>query len=115
MAAFVVGAVPSYTTSVDANNFSGTQRILESTIRIPAELSDSQRTADLAAVNRKVAGSSPASGATVLNTNQANPERALTVVESVDNNGDKPDWPNVDGRFKRHWRAVPDQATALIS
>ena len=44
-------------------NFSGTHRILESTIRTPANLSDTQRTADLAAVNRKVVGSSPTSGA----------------------------------------------------
>jgi hypothetical protein len=44
-------------------NFSGIQRILESPIRIPANLSGIQRTQYHIAVNRKVAGSSPASGA----------------------------------------------------
>jgi hypothetical protein len=48
-------------------NFSGTQRILESAIRIPTDPGGPQRTANFAAVNRKVAGSSPASGACFLN------------------------------------------------
>jgi hypothetical protein len=49
-------------------NSNGTQRILEPTIRIPANPGGPQRTNCLAAVNRKVAGSSPASGASFLNT-----------------------------------------------
>jgi hypothetical protein len=48
-------------------NFSDTQRILKQPIRIPANFSGNQRTQS---VNRKVAGSSPASGATFLNTDR---------------------------------------------
>jgi hypothetical protein len=47
-------------------NFSGTKRILRPTIRIQADRDGPRRNGYFAAVNRKVAGSSPASGASFL-------------------------------------------------
>jgi hypothetical protein len=51
-------------------DFSGPERTLLQRLRIPANLSGIQRTQYHMAVNRKVAGSSPASGATFLSSMQ---------------------------------------------